>query len=203
MATGAGKTIIFCKLIKELLSHWPQIRIGILAHRRELIGQAHAKLLEEWPEAPIGIACASTGMRVDTDCPVVIGSVQTLVRRVEETAPFDLIIVDEAHRIPPVNKKSQYQSWLSAIKKSNSKLRILGCTATPFRLGHGYIYGNVCKPGNQNLFNSLDFHIGIRQLQKEGYLCDYRAKEAETIESELKSVRVNTMGKGYGGLTGL
>jgi DNA repair protein RadD len=190
-ATGAGKTIIFCKLIEMLLTRWPQIRIGILAHRRELISQAYSKLINVWPAAPIGIACASTGMRVDTDRPVVIGSVQTLARRVEETAAFDLIIVDEAHRIPPINKESLYQSWLSTMRNYNPKVRILGFTATPFRLGHGFIFGTACKSDHQNLFDSLDFRIGIRQLQKEGYLCDYRAKEAENIQSELKSVGVS------------
>ncbi|MBF0198560.1 MAG: DEAD/DEAH box helicase family protein, partial [Planctomycetes bacterium] len=30
-ATGAGKTIIFCQLIKELLSETPYLRIAVLA----------------------------------------------------------------------------------------------------------------------------------------------------------------------------
>ena len=144
-----------------------------------------------WPEAPIGIACASTGVVVDTEKPVVIGSVQTLANRINTTAPFDLIIVDEAHRIPPLNKKSQYRTWIQKMKKYNPKVRILGCTATPFRLAHGYIYGNVCKPGNINLFESLEFIIGIKTLQADGYLCEYRAKEAENIENDLKTVRVS------------
>jgi len=190
-ATGAGKTIIFCKLIESLLSQWPKIRIGILAHRRELIGQAQDKLIKVWPQAPIGIACASTGVSVDTERPVVIGSIQTLVRRVEETEPFDIIIVDEAHRIPPMNKKSQYQIWLSAMKKYNPNVRVLGFTATPFRLGHGYIYGDIKKPENENLFQSLSYRIGIKKLQDLNYLTQYRAKEVVNIQSELKSVRVS------------
>ena len=189
-ATGAGKTIVFCLLIKRLLTEWPHIKIGILAHRRELIMQAQDKLLKTWPEAPIGIACSSTGEVVDLDKPVVIGSVQTLSRRVEETSPFDLIIVDEAHRIPPINKKSQYQQWLAHMKRYNSEVRILGFTATPYRLSHGYIYGNVKRPDNDNLFDSLNYRIGISDLQRDGYLCQYRAKEAKNISSDLSKVKV-------------
>jgi DNA repair protein RadD len=190
-ATGAGKTIIFCKLIETILSKWSRVRIGILAHRKELITQAQDKLLKVWPEAPIGLACASTGEPVDLDKPVVIGSVQTLVRRIKATDPFDVIIVDEAHRIPPINKKSQYQKWLRSMRRTNPKVRILGFTATPFRLSHGYIYGDVCVPQNENLFRALNFRIGISQLQDLGFLCKYRAKEIKDIEDDLKGVRVS------------
>jgi DNA repair protein RadD len=189
-ATGAGKTIIFCKLIETLLTDWPQIRIGILAHRRELITQAQDKLLKVWPAAPIGVACASTGLAVDTDKPVVIGSVQTLMGRIEYTAPFDLVIIDEVHRVPPINKKSQYQQWLAAMKRFNPKVRTLGFTATPFRLGHGYIYGTVKRADHDNLFDSLNYRIGISELQEQGYLCAYRAKEARNISRDLKKVKV-------------
>ena len=129
-STGAGKTIFFSKLIERLLRDWSYLRIAVLAHRKELITQAQDKLLKVWPEAPIGLACASTGEPVDLDKPVVIGSIQTLVRRIKVTDPLDLIIVDECHRIPPINKKSQYQKWLKSMRKANPKVRILGFSAT-------------------------------------------------------------------------
>ena len=189
-ATGAGKTIIFCKLIETILTKWPQVKIGILAHRKELITQAQDKLLRVWPDAPIGLACASTGEPVDLDKPVVIGSVQTLVRRIKATDPFDLIIVDETHRIPPTNINSQYKTWLDAMQAANEKVRILGFTATPFRLSHGYIYGWECKVGNVNLFPQLDYRISISQLQELDYLCQYRAKEITDVKKDLVGVRV-------------
>ena len=52
-ATGAGKTIVFCQLIRELLEETPYLRIGVLAHRRELVAQARDKMLSVWPEAPL------------------------------------------------------------------------------------------------------------------------------------------------------
>ena len=190
-ATGAGKTIVFCALIQQLLSKWPYIRIGILAHRRELIGQARDKLLITWPDAPIGIACASTGEAVDTDQPVVIGSIQTLVRRLESTAAFDVIIVDEAHRIPPLNLRSMYSNWIEKMQQANPAVRVLGFTATPFRLGHGYIYGAEKKPENRNLFPALNYRIGIEDLQPLGFLCPYRAKTiANSVSADLATVSV-------------
>ncbi|MEI6258512.1 MAG: DEAD/DEAH box helicase [Deltaproteobacteria bacterium] len=188
-ATGAGKTLIFSELIKRLLTQWPNIRIGILAHRRELITQAQDKLLKTWPEAPIGIACASISNDIDTDKPVVIGSIQTLSRRTGTTVPFDLVIVDETHKIPAMNVKSQYKSWIETMIKYNPKVRIIGFSATCFRLSHGYIYGTACKPGNINLFPDLHYRISISDLQKDGYLCGYRAKTTTDISSDLAGVR--------------
>jgi len=188
-ATGAGKTLIFSELIKRLLTQWPNIRIGILAHRRELITQAQDKLLKVWTEATIGIACASVSNEIDTDKPVVIGSIQTLSRRTGTTAPFDLVIVDEAHKIPGMNINSQYKTWIETMIRYNPKTRILGMTATPFRLSQGYIYGTACKPGNINLFPDLHYRISISDLQKDGYLCGYRAKATVDISSELATVR--------------
>lgn len=188
-ATGAGKTLIFCELIRRLLAQWPYIRIGILAHRRELITQAQDKLLKVWPDAPIGIACASVSSSIDTEKPVMIGSVQTLVRRVTTTSPFDLVIIDEAHRLPAMNIKSQYSDWLRIMTDYNPNIRILGVTATPFRFFHGYIFGKVCKPGNVNLFTDLHYRIGISELQRQGYLCGYRAKVLSDISDDLAGVR--------------
>ena len=188
-ATGAGKTIVFCSLIKRLLAEWPGLRIGVLAHRRELITQARDKMLSVWPDAPIGIACASVETHIETDLPVTIGSIQTLINRVNVTSPFDLIIVDEAHKIPPINVKSQYSKWLDVMRKYNPAVRVLGFTATPFRLNHGYIYGDDCRPGMENIFKKLHFRIGIRDLQHEGYLCGFRAKSIVDISHDLRGVK--------------
>lgn len=188
-ATGGGKTIIFSELIKRLLNQWPNIRIGILAHRRELITQAKDKLLKVWPDAPIGIACASVSNEIETSTPVVIGSVQTLARRTGTTEPFDIVIIDEAHRLPPMNIRSQYSEWINTMRQYNPKVRIIGFSATCFRLGHGYIFGDICKKGNVNLFQFLHYRIGIADLQKQGFLCGYRAKILADISGDLAGVR--------------
>jgi DNA repair protein RadD len=174
-----------------LQTEWPYIRIGILTHKRELITQAHDKLVSVWPEAKIGIACASVEKQIATEEPVVIGSIQTLIRRVDETSPFDIIIIDEAHRIPPINEKSMYQKFIKDMREYNREVRIIGCTATPYRLGHGYIFGTGCKPSNENLFEKLHYNINIRTLQDQGYLCEYIAKEAVDVRTDLKGVKVS------------
>jgi len=188
-ATGAGKTLVFSGLVKKLITAYPQMRIAILAHRLELVQQAKDKLLKVWPFAPIGVACASAKEKMDTDSPVTIGSIQTLVNHAQTTAPFHLIIIDEAHIVPPANVESQYQQWLSVMQKYNPDVRVLGFSATPFRLLHGYIFGDKCKDGNVNWFDQLNYKIGIRELQKQGYLCGYRAKAIVDIGNDLDRIK--------------
>ncbi|MBU0990949.1 MAG: DEAD/DEAH box helicase [Proteobacteria bacterium] len=190
-ATGAGKTIFFCTLIQRLLKRWPSLRIAVLAHRGILVKQAKEKMLSVLPDCPIGIASASVAKKVDVDSNVTIGTIQTLVGRIETTEPFDMIIIDEVHRLGPKNIASQYQEFLRTMFLYNQNTRVLGVTATPFRLGHGYIYGPVKKPEHENWFPALNYRIGINDLQKQGYLCEFRAKEISDISSDLKRIKVS------------
>jgi DNA repair protein RadD len=184
------------------LDKYPQKRIAVIAHRQELITQARDKLLNVWPEATrhIGLACSGVG-EVDVDKPVVIGSVQTLDRR--KLTPFDFLIVDECHHIPPLEDPSQYHNILKWNLDNNPSLRIFGVTATPFRLGHGYIYGSNCKPGKTNLFPRLDYSISMKTLVDQRYLVQWRAKRAVDMQQELNGVKKSRGDYDIGALSSL
>lgn len=188
-ATGAGKTILFAELIRRWSLAWPELSIGVLAHRRELVAQARDKLLKVWPEgiSRLGVACAGLG-KVETGRQVVIGSIQTLGRRAM-AKPINLLIIDEAHRVPPLGgPPSAYSQLLERLTAAYPALRVLGVTATPYRLGHGYIYGGEHKPGRQNLWPELTYQIGLNQLIQAGHLAPIRAKEAVDPGADLAAV---------------
>ncbi len=68
---------------------------------------------------------------------VVFGSVQSVARNLDQFhSEFSLLIVDECHRISD-DDDSQYQQIISHLRQVNPQLRLLGLTATPFRLGKG------------------------------------------------------------------
>jgi DNA repair protein RadD len=187
-ATGAGKTIFFCELVRRWREAYPSMRIAILAHRAGLITQTAGKMLKVWPGAPLGLACASVG-RVNHHAPVVIGSIQTLANRAKVN-PFHLVIVDEAHRLDANDKSnSQYLMFIRGLERLYPDLRVLGVTATPFRLGHGYIYGPRCKEGRQNLFPDLHYSVSMAELQAQGFLVPLRAKEGDTVAAALSGVK--------------
>ena len=52
---------------------------------------------------------------------------------------FSLLIIDECHRVN-MEGDTQYGNVINLLKESNPSIKILGLTATPYRLGTGWIY---------------------------------------------------------------
>lgn len=63
-----------------------------------------------------------------------------------------------------------YRTLLAELLKTNPAMRVIGLTATPYRLGHGMI---TDKPA---LFDALIEPIGIMDLVAQGYLAPLRSK---------------------------
>lgn len=78
MPTGTGKSLVIADLIRTILMHWPNQRLGMFTHVHTLIQQNADELLEHWPGAPLGI-CSSGLSKNDYHMPVVYGGIQTLV----------------------------------------------------------------------------------------------------------------------------
>ena len=119
MPTGAGKTQVFTYITAAMAQRGR--RVTILVHRRELIAQASRKL--DQAGVTHGIIAAGTPA---TNAPIQVASVQTLVRRLEETPSPDLIIIDEAHHAAAGSWGKILDHWPDALR--------LGVTATPARL---------------------------------------------------------------------
>jgi DNA repair protein RadD len=114
---------------------------------------------------------------------------------------IDLIIIDECHL---VNHKDQggYRNLINKLTEINKHIRVVGLTATPFRLGHGKI-----NEGDA-LFHELLRPVSIEELVDRGFLSNLRSKRTDTvfdvslvrkrggeyIEGELAAA-VNTKGK--------
>ena len=72
-------------------------------------------------------------------------------------------------------------------------MRILGCTATPYRLGHGMIFGQACINPEKNMFDEISHRITYQQLLTEGYLVPLHGKvaHADSLKKDLSTVAVN------------
>jgi DNA repair protein RadD len=167
--TAGGKTPVMATICKDAVGLW-QGRVLILAHVKELLEQAVDKLLQVAPEMvqQVGIYSAGLGSR-DTEHPIIVAGVQSVYRRAEDLGHFDLVIIDEAHMIPP-GGDGMYRTLLAGLRETNPRLRLIGLTATPFRMSTGAI----CAP--DNILNSVCYEIGVRELIVQGYLCPLISK---------------------------
>jgi DNA repair protein RadD len=160
--TAGGKTPIMASICKDSVVQWNG-RVLILAHVKELLEQAAEKLNTVCPEVKFGIYSAGLRRR-DTDHPVIVAGIQSVYRRACELDAFDLVMVDEAHLIP-AEGDGMYQQFLADAKVVNPNLRIIGFTATPFRMKTG----PICTP--DGFLNHVCFEVGVKELIRDGYLC--------------------------------
>ena len=197
LPTGSGKSHIVAALCKDALQNWPDTRVLMLTHVKELIEQNSEKMRLHWPGAPMGIYSASIGKKQLGE-PITFAGIQSMRNKARMLGHIDLVIIDECHL---VNHKDEggYRQLLSDLTSINPELRVIGLTATPYRLGHGLI---TDKPA---LFDDLIEPVSIEELIFKGHLSTLRSKVTkakldttgvhkrggEFIESELQAA-VNT-----------
>lgn len=160
--TAGGKTPIMATICKDAVGHWNG-RVLILAHVKELLEQTADKLRTVCPEVEFGIYSAGLKRR-DTSHSVIVAGIQSVYKRACELDAFDLVLVDEAHLIP-LEGEGMYRQFLADAKVINPELRIVGFTATPFRLKTG----PICTP--EGFLNHICYEVGVRELIVGGYLC--------------------------------
>lgn len=168
MPTGSGKSHVVAALCRDALQNWPETRILMLTHVKELIEQNAEKMRHYWPNAPMGIYSASIGKK-QLDEPITFAGIQSIRKCADGIGHIDLIIIDECHL---VNHKDEggYRKLISELQERNPRLRVVGLTATPYRLGHGYITDDPA------LFDALIEPVSIDELVYKGHLSVLRSK---------------------------
>src|SRR6516162_2098156 len=182
--TAGGKTPVIASLCKDAVSLWGG-RVLVLAHVKELLEQTADKLTQVCPELRFGIYSAGLGRR-DTTHPVIVAGIQSVFRRACELDAFDLVIIDEAHMIP-LEGDGMYRQFLADARTVNPDLRVIGFTATPFRMKTG----PICVPAAEGgILNAVCFEVGVRELIRDGYLCPLVSKAGQTkVDTAVLHVR--------------
>ena len=166
LPTGAGKSLVIAELAKIAKG-----RVLVLAHVKELVEQNHAKYTSFGLSA--GIFSASLGKK-DWDEKAIFGSVQSVARAPEEFfSNFSLLIIDECHRVAEEGT-TQYQEVIQSLKERNPHLCILGLTATPYRLGLGWIYeyshNGEIKTEQERFFKQCVYELPLSYMIKNKFL---------------------------------
>lgn len=170
LPTGSGKSHIVAHLCKDAVQNWPETRILMLTHVKELIEQNANKLRQVWPNAPLGIYSAGLGRR-DFDS-ITFAGIQSVRNKAHKIGHVDLVIVDECHLISH-KAEGGYRKLINELETINPSIRVIGLTATPYRLGHGYI------SDGDALFDGLIEPVTIAELVADGYLAPLRSKVTE------------------------
>ena len=178
MPTGTGKTRLFSSLLKDIQvyanDHEIEVNCLVMVHRMELVDQIVKELNKSYGLVS-GIIQA--GYKQEPELNIQVASVQTLSRRLEiwKQKEFDIVIVDEAHHVPAESYRT--------ILKSFPRAKVLGVTATPYRLsGEGFT----------DIFEELIISPSVKQFIEKGILSGYdyySVRHNSDIQRELDSVK--------------
>lgn len=179
MPTGTGKAVVIGGFTIEVIQRWPNQRVMMLTHVKELIDQNADKLRTMWPQAPLGIYSAGLGEK-NPHMPITFGGVQSVLNALKKDAyafgKIDLIEIDECHLVSP-NENAAYKLIIGILRGINPALRIIGFTATPYRLGLGMITDG-------GVFTDMSFDVtGLNPFNRfidEGYLSPLIPMPTET-----------------------
>ncbi|MCG6200661.1 DEAD/DEAH box helicase [Psychromonas antarctica] len=190
LSTGAGKSLIIAELARLAKG-----RVLVLAHVKELVEQNHSKY--ESYDLKASIFSAGLG-RKETDRQVVFASVQSIINGLDQFhQAFSLLVIDECHRVPE-DENSAYQRVVSHLLAINPALKILGLTATPYRLGLGWIYqyhtrGQV-RTQEKRFFRDCIFDLPIRFLLEEKFLTEPKVLDMAVMGYDFSHLKPSSTG---------
>lgn len=190
--TGSGKTAIIAQIIMDAMS-FPGTRVLVVTHVKELLEQGANGLLKLYPEADFGMYSAGLKQKV-LDRPITFAGIQSVWERAYDIVPApDLVLIDEAHLLPK-NSETRYNRFITDLKVCNPLVKVVGLTATPYRLDTGYLH-----KGEGAIFDGIAHDIPVAMLMEQGYLSpviskggvnqidltDVKKRGGEFIESDL------------------
>lgn len=173
LPTGGGKSIITTKFILEHKNK----KILILAHRRRLLLQMKEHIENQGLKTGLIVAEIEEGLQNN----IVIASIKTVARdkRIDSilNQQFDYVIIDEAHH----SMTGSYQKLLINLRQVNPNFKLLGVTATPYRMD--------LLPLSEN-FTELIVGPSIQELINKKFLCNYRVfyQSVGEIDSEVVKI---------------
>lgn len=187
LPTGSGKSLVIAEWCRLVFDMDPGARIIILTHVAELVAQNYAELIGMWSDAPAGIYSAGLGRR-ELHARILFASIQSIHSRAFDIQECDMVLVDEAHLIPR-NSETMYNRFLGELRRINPHLKIIGLTATPFRLDSGMLH-----EGEGAMFDAIAHETPVRGLIEEGYLCP-----PVSFRRQSEGAQINTDGVGTRG----
>lgn len=185
MPTGSGKSHVIGEVAKVAIEAHPSTKIAMVTHVKELIVQNREKLEAHLDGlgVEVGIYSAGIGQR-DTEQQVICAGIQSIYRRAHELPIPDLVMIDEAHLIPK-SGMGMYLSYLQAVERLNPRVRVIGYTATPYRLDGGYLH-----EGTGRIFTDIAYEVQMDILVPE-FLAPLVAKKPRGGEIDTSGVKTS------------
>lgn len=191
LPTGAGKSLVISELARIA-----KRKILVLAHVKELVEQNSEKYKSYGHQASI----YSAGLKQKSlNHQVTFASIQSIARNIDKlNEAYSLVIIDECHRISG-DENSQYGQVINTLKQYNTGLKVLGLTATPYRMGMGWIYHRhyhgFVRGDEMSPFSKCIFELPLRYMIKHKFLTPPNIVDAAITHYDFSSLKSDRFGR--------
>ena len=185
LPTRAGKSIVIADIAHRLNDY-----VLIFCPSREIVEQNFKKLCS-YGILDCSIYSASFNSKeISRITFATIGSVKS---HPELFAHFKNIIVDECHLVNPI--EGMYKDFFDAVK-----CKVLGLTATPYRLSSSRDFGSMLKfitRTKPHVFSEVIYHVQVSTLLDMGYLSKVNYYPMNPTGWNELNLKINTTGADY------
>lgn len=173
LPTGAGKAFMIARICHILIGKYG-LNISILVDQETLVRQLSQTVKDVTGITP-GIVCSGISKNIDWGKKITVGTRQTAVNHLHKAPTQHVLIADEAQlwKLQKTGEPAsgQFAVIWAALRQINPDCKLLGFTATPYRLQHGWIFGKNNKDGFEPYFDELTYRVTYKELFDLGYLC--------------------------------
>lgn len=183
LPTGSGKSLVIANIV-QALGH-PTL---VFQPTKEILEQNYDKYRSNGFDA--GIYSASVGRK--QIYPVTFATIGSIKTRPDLFSIFPYVIVDECHFVN--SKGGMYRDFFRALAGT----KILGLTATPYRLTTDGFGGSILKfltRTRPRVFTELIYYVQNGDLFRQGYLAPLVYRSTDGFDRSM--IKVNTTGADY------
>lgn len=185
LPTGSGKSIVLASIASRL-----NAPVLIFQPSKEILEQNFAKLQALCP-FDCSVYSASFGRKeISKITFATIGSVRNSPELFQQ---FQYVLCDECHLIN--SKEGMYKSFLDQLR-----CKILGVTATPYRLSSSQGFGSMLKFITRTrpaIFKEVIYHVQVSTLLDMGYLAKLNYYPMNPIGWNELNLKTNSTGADY------
>lgn len=191
LPTGAGKSLVIAELARLA-----RRKILVLTHVKELVEQNHAK----YQSYGLAGGVFSAGLkRKENHHQVTFASVQSVSANLDQFRDeYSLVIIDECHRVSG-DETSQYQRIIELLRQQNDSLKVLGLTATPYRLAMGWIYRyhyrGFVRSEEEKPFQHCIYELPLSYMINRGYLTRPELVNAAVAQYDFSALAQDRFGE--------
>lgn len=182
LPTGSGKSVVIANIASAL-----EGKTIVFQPSKEILEQNFAKFLSYGYRA--GIYSASAGMKYVDD--ITFATIGSVAKKPHIFSQFKNIIIDECHLVNP--EEGMYHSFI----KSFEKVKVLGLTATPYRLSSGF-EGAMLKfitRTSPRIFNKVLYYVQNDVLFNSGHLAQLEYYKFNVIDRTM--LQTNSTGTDF------